>query len=56
MKEKLAKFFEGKGMSARQRLLLWGAITLLGVMVIFATYYLPESFSVEEGDISPGYH
>lgn len=53
MKEKLAKFFEGKGMSARQRLLLWGAITLLGVMVIFATYYLPESFSVEEGDISP---
>lgn len=53
MKEKLAKLFEGKGLTVKQRILVWGAITLVGVMIIFATYYLPESFSVEEGDISP---
>ncbi len=53
MKESLTKLFEGKGLTAKQRILVWGLVTLIGVMIIFATYYLPESFSVEEGDISP---
>lgn len=50
LQEKIQRFF--KDMSPANHAMLWGLITLAGVLVIFSSYYLPGNFFVSEGEVS----
>lgn len=53
VKDKLLQLRQSINNDPRKRLLSLAVITWLCVIVIFLTYYLPESFFVTEGQISP---
>ncbi|HCP15115.1 MAG TPA: phosphohydrolase [Peptococcaceae bacterium] len=53
VKDRLAEFWSDMGKDPKKRIWILAIVALIGVLVIFATYYLPESFSVAEGEVSP---
>jgi len=53
IKDKLLEIYQNINKDIRKRLLFLAAFTCIGVMIIFASYYLPESFFVVEGQVSP---
>jgi membrane-associated HD superfamily phosphohydrolase len=53
VKDRLVNLWRKIGNKHKKQALLMALIAWIGVMLIFATYYFPDSFTVTEGEVSP---
>lgn len=53
VKDRLVNLWSKIGNIQKKQALIMALIALIGVMLIFATYYFPDSFTVTEGEVSP---